>query len=501
MISVVLLALIAGGSDGRMVGWPGSGTAPLTIGPSDHPTVISVGASAAPCIRLRRAPTEIRGDTKVCPGRYRIADPQEKGVLLVTASGIRLDLSGVILESGDSVPARFVGIGVQSRSVDSLVITGGTVRGYRFGVRLEGGKGHQVSGMTLSGSRHQELKSTEAKYDKGDWLDIFHPDTFDLYGAGLYLRNVEGAIVTSVTARDAQNGIGLFEVRRSQLIDNDVSENSGWGIHLWFSSQNIIARNRASRNVRCEGKDYSHGCDSAALLIRQRSDSNVIADNDLRWSGDGFFLSGHRPGLEPSVGNLVIRNDASHAYHNAFEATWSWGTRFLGNRADSSAFGFWLGYSSDVTLRENTVIGSRVAAVAIEHGSDNEIAGNVIISGKDGIRLFAPSSGGAPSRGYRIDDNVLARLDRGVVLEATTQARIRGNVFDGNREGLVVDLAGKDATVQGNFFLRPGSSFIRAPQLDAGGNFWGSLDAADTRTKLAGEITVDPWKPASAAGY
>ena len=113
-----------------MVGLWASGIVGATTPPAHQPTAF------APCIRLRRAPTEIRGDTKVCPGRYRIADPQEKGVLLITASGIRLDLTGVVLESGDSVPARFVGVGVQSRSVDSVVITGGTIRGYRFGVRL-----------------------------------------------------------------------------------------------------------------------------------------------------------------------------------------------------------------------------------------------------------------------------------------------------------------------------------------------------------------------------
>ena len=191
--------------------------------------------------------------------------------------------------------------------------------------------------------------------------------------------------------------------------------------------------------MRCESESYSRGCDSAALLIRQRSDSNVIADNDLRWSGDGFFLSGHQPGLEPSVGNLVIRNDASHAYHNAFEATWSWGTTFLENRADSAAYAFWLGYSTGATVRGNTAVGSREVAIAIEHGSDNEIAGNILIGGKDGIKLFTSAPSGPASRGYRINDNMISRFGRGLVLQGTTQARVRGNVFDSDNESLVAD--------------------------------------------------------------
>jgi parallel beta-helix repeat protein len=375
-------------------------------------SLLSVLHAAAPCTRVSRAGTELRGDTKICPGRYRIADPAQKGVLIVAASGLHIDLDGVIIESGDSVPSRYSGYGLMLRNVDSVAITGGTIRGYRIGVLLEGGSGHTVTGMTLSGSRTQSLRSTPERYAEADWLDIFHPDTFETYGAGLYLKNADGITVQGVTAKDAQNGIMLSSVRRSQLLDNDVSDNSGRGISLWRSSRNALLRNRAVHNVRCESESYSQGCDSAALLIRQRSDSNVIADNDLRWSGDGFFLSGHQPRLEPSVGNLVIRNDASHAYHNAFEATWSWGTTFLENRADSSAYAFWLGYSTGATVRGNTAVGSREVAIAIEHGSDNEIAGNVLIGGKDGIKLFTSAASGPASRGYRVDDNTISRFGR-----------------------------------------------------------------------------------------
>ena len=62
---------------------------------------------------------------KICPGRYRLRDPTEKGVIIIAASRSRLDLSGVILESGDSVPGRFVGVGVVSRGVDRVEIVVG----------------------------------------------------------------------------------------------------------------------------------------------------------------------------------------------------------------------------------------------------------------------------------------------------------------------------------------------------------------------------------------
>lgn len=456
---------------------------------------------AAPCIRPDHAGIQVQGDVQICPGRYRVANPREQGVIVIAGSRTRLDLTGVILESGDSMPQNFRGIGIVSRNVDQVTITGGTIRGYRYGVLLEGGRGHEVRGMDLSGSRQQQLMSDSAGFVESDWLDIFHPDTFETYGVGLYLRNTSGAVVSGVTARQAQNGIGLFNVRDSYVVDNDVSHNSGWGIHLWHSSRNVITRNDASYNVRCESPAYSRGCDSAGLLLRERSDSNLISNNDLTHSGDGFFLSGQRGEVQPSIGNVVVRNDGSFAYHNAFESTFSAWNVFLENRADSSRYGFWLGYSTDNVVRGNTILGSIETGIAIEHGSDNTIVANVIIGGVTGIHLFAPHEGDQASRGYRVDDNTLAQLRVGLLLERTTRSRIRGNLFDGVADGLVADQAAADARVRGNIFLRARDHYIRADTLDAGDNFWGSPDLEATRGLVSGDVTLTPWHPAREAGY
>jgi len=457
--------------------------------------------SAAPCMRLTRPGIQVQGEVKICPGRYRVADPTELGVIIVASSGTRLDLTGVTLESGDSIASEFVGAGVVSRGVSRVTIFGGTIRGYRYGIRLEGGSGHIVTELDLSGSRSQALRSTQDRFDEADWLDIFRPDSFELYGGGLLLEEVDGATVTGVTAQRAQNGIGMIGARRVYVADNDVSYNSGWGIHLWRSSHNVIVRNQAHHNARCESPTYSKGCASAGILLRERSDSNIVADNDLTHSGGGFFLSGDRPLVEPSTGNLVARNNASFAYHNAFESTFSAGNTFLGNRADNSSYGFWLGYSTRTTVRGNTVIGSANAGIAIEHGSDNAIADNVIMGAAIGIRLFARNQDHEPSRGYTIDDNVLADLERALVLEATTQVKVRGNVFDDVGDAITVDDAGRETTVVGNVFLRVRGWFISAPRLAAGGNYWALSDAKAIAAKIKGDVDIAPWFTAAAAGF
>jgi parallel beta-helix repeat protein len=457
--------------------------------------------AGAPCIRPTRAGTQVQGDVRVCPGRYRIADGAEAGVIIAAASGTRIDLTGVVLESGDSVPSRYVGVGVSSRGVDGVMIFGGAVRGYRYGIKIEGGRNHRISGINLSGSRSQEVRSTPARPDSSDRLQIIRREIFEAYGGGILLLRTTAASVNGITARGAQNGIALIEVRDSYFADNDVGGNSGWGIHLWRSSGNIIVRNRADHTRRCESQVPASDCGAAAILLRDASDSNTFVGNNLTASSFGFRLSGARPQLQQSVGNLVHRNDASGALGTAFTAEYGWSNTFVENRADSAGIGFRLDHSGGSTLRGNTVMGSRIVGIVSDHGTDNAILANVLIGGKVGIRIDAPGEAEDPSRRYRIDDNVLARLEQGIVLERTTRAQLRGNLFDGVGDGLVLDGEGHGSEVTGNIFLRASRWFIDAPDLVAGGNYWATADAVSATAKVKGRISIMPWKPATAAGY
>jgi len=455
--------------------------------------------AAAPCIRLTRAGTQVQGDVRVCPGRYRVADPTERGVLIAAASGTRIDLTGVTIESGDSLPDRFVGIGLASKGVDAVTVLGGAVRGYRFGVRIEGGRNHRLSGLDVSGSRHQILRSTAERADSADRLDVTRLEAADQYGAGLMLRGTTGASVTGVVAHGAQNGISLVDATTSYVADNDVADNSGWAIQLYRSTHNSILRNDASRTRRCPAPGSD--CASAAILLREASDSNTLAENDLTASTIGLLVTGQPPISRPSVGNLVYRNDGSLASVVAFAARMTWSVSFIENRVDSASAGFELARLTGGLLRANTVIGARRGGILATSGDDVELEANALLGGRIGIQVTADDSGGRHGRGYRIDDNMLNGVNEGVVLKGVTDSRVRGNVFDEVGTGLVVDGAGHGTEVSGNVFLRASSWYIDAPDLMAGGNYWATADAGAASAKVRGRISVLPWKPASAAGY
>jgi hypothetical protein len=109
--------------------------------------------------------------------------------------------------------------------------------------------------------------------------------------------------------------------------------------------------------------------------------------------------------------------------------------------------------------------------------------------------------GGGPSRGQRIDDNVVGGVEQGILLQGTTGSWIRGNLLDGLVDGLVIDNVGHGTEVTGNVFLRASGWFIDAPDLAAGGNYWATADASAASARVRGRVSVLPWRPASAAGY
>mgnify|MGYP006190464023 CR=1 FL=1 len=98
----------------------------------------------------------------------------------------------------------------------------------------------------------------------------------------------------------------------------------------------VVVRNRVHHTVRCAPPTVD--CNAAAILLREGSDSNTVAENDLTGSSTGLRITGQAPLTRPSIGNLVYRNDASGS-GLAFAAGHTWSVTFLENRGDSAAYG------------------------------------------------------------------------------------------------------------------------------------------------------------------
>ena len=182
-------------------------------------------------------------------------------------------------------------------------------------------------------------------------------------------------------ARHPQNGIGLIDARGTYVADDDVLGERQAGRSSRSPRQTLLVRNQAHPRrplrspVYCEGLDSSPG-----ILLREVSDSNLVANNDVTWSGDGFFLSGSR-----STSASRRRRGASGTmppppYHNAFRSTFSPSNVYLEARPTAPTTAS--RSATPATVRGISLSGSRSVGIAIEHGSANRLQSNMVIEEK-----------------------------------------------------------------------------------------------------------------------
>ena len=421
-------------------------------------------------------------NTVFAPGTYNLPNGVSIG-----APGVTLDLNGATL-----LGSNFANYGVMSVGYDNIIIRNGTIQGYYYGIRIENGTNAQVLGNDLSANwlapasqmPDPPFLNINAGPDLGDRTDL---------GGGLFMHNVSGAIVSSNTMRFEENGIDLYNVTSSTIDHNNASDNTGWGVHLYASTGNIVHHNTADRCTR------PNLYDSAGFLLVYGSSNNQILSNSFQYGGDGFFI-GNEGGC-PSNNNLVQGNDGSNAGANAFEATFSSGNQFIGNVADSSNYGFWLGYSHDGNvIRANSIRANNTSGIEIEHGQHNTIEDNDIIgNGGSGIVLRTDGQPHFPvntpclnlpnpaaSSFYTIRGNrVLNNFGSAMALTATTDCLIVNNLFGSLFAGTVTSDGANNVW---SVTPTPGTNIVGGPSL--GGNWWSNYIGTDTNSDGLSDTAV-----------
>ncbi|HEV8149335.1 MAG TPA: NosD domain-containing protein, partial [Gemmatimonadales bacterium] len=408
----------------------------------------AVAAQRAALIELRPG-LVITQSTRIVPRRYRLAAPAslDSAVLVIRGDNLTLQLDGVVLEGQDpaAAPDRAAGVAIRIEGGRNVRVIGGIIRGYKVAIRARGTRGLTLRGIDASYNWKPRLFSLIEHESLLDWLSFHHneQDEWLRYGAAFYLDGVRGGEVRRNQVAQGMNGLLLVRCDSLRVEENTFSFNSGLGIGLYRSSDNTILRNRLDYNVR----GYSHGFyrrgqDSADLLLYEQSSRNLVAYNSATHGGDGLFLWAGQSTMDSGQGgandNLFYGNDFSFAPANAMEATFSRNS-FLANRAEGSDYGLWGGYSYESTVVGNCFRENRTG-IAIEHGQDNRIGGNLFAGDTTAISLsgdpLEPSEWGYPkhrdtqSRDYRIEGNHFLRNRVAVRVRNTTGLLVTANRYD-----------------------------------------------------------------------
>lgn len=388
----------------------------------------------------------ITTSTRIAAGVYHAPGGAEP-VLTIRGDDITVDLRGVTLvgNQNHARPDQFVGTAIVIDGGSNVTVRGVNIRGYRIAIRASGTSNLRLLEMNLSHNWKPRLYSGIEKESLVDWMS-FHQNEQDEWldrGAAIYLEDIRGGEIRNVTARQGMNGLLMTRTDSLKVWNNDFSLNSALGIGMYRSSHNTIAHNRIDYNVRGYSHGfYNRGQDSAGLLIYEQSSHNVVAFNSVTHSGDGLFLWAGQHTMDTGQGgandNLFYGNDFSHAPTNGIETTFSRNV-FVRNRIEENWHGVWGGYSWQTQFIANN-FRDNDEAIAIEHGQDLRITGNIFDGDTTAMRLWwnpvEPGDWGYPkardtrSRDYVILGNSFRDHDNALRIENTSRVRAVGNTFE-----------------------------------------------------------------------
>ncbi|HJR80107.1 MAG TPA: right-handed parallel beta-helix repeat-containing protein [Anaerolineales bacterium] len=319
---------------------------------------------------------EINRDTHLEPRLYFLPE------------GITIDSDNVTL---DGRGATIVGIdktgqGIRVFGRKNVIIKNLRILNYYHGVSIKKATGIEICGCTITSTSEIQANTL--------FLDIWKPAA-GAYGGAIFLEGVTDSNIHDNDLQHQMNGLLSYQCKRLDVRNNIANYCSGFGFHLFETCESTFAENYADYCCRYYLSDSgSHlGADAAGFLIIFKSCNNIFRKNYARLGGDGFFLAGLTPdGIDVGCNNnLFQENDASYSPNNAFEGVFSKGNIYQGNKANHSNYGFWLGFSSNCTLKDNQIYNNRQAGIAVENGVHFQVLNNDIQNNLHGILIWTRS--------------------------------------------------------------------------------------------------------------
>jgi parallel beta-helix repeat protein len=316
-------------------------------------------------------------DTKLEPKVYLLPE-----CITINSDNVTLDGHGATIMGTDKTASQ--GIKVNGRK--NIVIKNLRVLNYYHGISINKSTGIEIRDCTITLTT--EIQSNTL------FLDIWKPAA-NAYGAAIFLEQVTDAHIHDNDLQHQMNGILSYQCRNLKVTNNLANYCSGFGFHLFETSDSTYTNNYADYCCRYYLRNGgSHlGADAAGFLIIYKSCNNIFRKNFARLGGDGFFLAGLTPdGIDVGCNNNRFEeNDASYSPNNAFEGVFSKGNIYQRNKANHSNYGFWLGFSSDCILKDNQIYNNRQAGIAVENGMNFQVIDNDIQNNAHGILIWTRS--------------------------------------------------------------------------------------------------------------
>jgi len=405
-----------------------------------------------------KAGMTINTSVKIKAGTYNFNAVKDltKPVIIIEGKNIEIDFNGAVLNGANEfdLPNEFKGLGILVKNAENVKIKNLKVRGYKVGLMAEGVDSLKIENSDFSYNYRQKLKSKFDKENIDDWMSYHHNenDEWLRYGAAIYLKNCDYAVVKYLKVTGGQNGLMMTNCNYGLFYNNYITFNSAIGIGLYRSTHNRVMHNKLDWNIRgFSYGNYNRGQDSAGILAYEQSSDNVFAYNSATHSGDGLFLWAGKSTMDTGEGgcnnNVIAGNDFSYASNNGIEITFS-SNEVYNNILHGCDYGVWGGYSYKTVLKGNNFKNNNYG-IAIEHGNENRIIGNRFENEVVGIQLWErnkqPEGWGfsqnrdISSKNYNISYNLFTNCSTPLRIKSSANLLINDNHFYGFDELLLAE--------------------------------------------------------------
>ncbi|MBT3243521.1 MAG: T9SS type A sorting domain-containing protein [Bacteroidetes bacterium] len=433
-------------------------------------------------------------DILLLPGSYTLPDKNEPGVIrLHNIENLSLDGTALntIGDNGNGICLHLENCSyIDLKNFESI-------SGYFYGIKMINCHHILVDNCNVS----------DNKKDMDGWIHIWGgPDM--AHGGGVFLDHCNDITLTNNILTGQNDGIAAYTCSQMTLRANKCSNNTGYGIRLFHSDDNLLEDNNCSEVNR--NTDPS---DCASVLLYFCSDNRVI-NNDFSYGGDGIFINdnktlGNARQNFKGGNNYFANNNCSYSPHNAIESVFSSGNVFENNTCSFSHYGFWLGYSQNTSVINNTINHNRSAGIAIDRGSSNLIDGNIIRENYIGSMIWqddSPISGYTDfeSRDYDLLRNYFIGNSNGLLLANTENAYVHQNLFITNLIAVWLSEKAINDTITNNRFSNTITyNFLNhsSDQIVAINNSYGTNDETIIQCKIKeqgdppGSVIWQPFAP------
>ena len=295
--------------------------------------------------------------------------------------------------------------GIWLSFASDCTVTNNTCENNGYGISLAGSSDSTISNNTCQNNDYgiQLLKSNNCT--------ISNNTCSENNGYGIYLGDSSNTILDSNTYSVNNDGIRLDGSAENTITNNLCSENSRFGIELFGrSNHNIIENNTCSNNyegIRIWGDSSgcileSNTCSNNDYGIKLDSSDSTITNNIM--NKNGIYMSGRLENWNSQTIETTNTVNGKPVYYyknvTGFTVPSGAGQVILANcswmevenqTCSNSSIGILIGYSSYITIEDNTCYSNTHDGIHLESSSNSKINNNTISENSVGIYLGSSS--------------------------------------------------------------------------------------------------------------